>query len=341
MNEFPLIEVAGSSYQMGLQHGQKARDLIRKYLVWVEKLTGKPLDLLCQNALRFEYPIKTLSPKYMEEVHGLADGAGISLGEAMLCQVRSEASRIPERACTAFALKGEATAYGDLLLGQNQDLEPEFADVAIILRVCPNDSRPRALMFSFAGQLGYSGLNQFGVAHFCNALYGFDWRPGVPHYPLKRILLEQRTVGDSLELIRQHPVCSAANLVLGDGCGTIADIEIRPDGVAPTDDGHGDLRLHTNHYLSGRFKPLTSDVLPDSAARLDRMRTLVRKAWGTITVDTLKEFLADHEGDPAAICRHGANNLHSISGYIADPAKGLLHIRRGHGCVGTWTTYCV
>ena len=30
-----------------------------------------------------------------------------------------------------------------------------------------------------------------------------------------------------------------------------------------------------------------------------------------------------------------------ISGYIAEPAQGVLHVRRGHGCLGTWQTYVV
>ena len=99
------------------------------------------------------------------------------------------------------------------------------------------------------------------------------------------------------------------------------------------------MRLHTNHYLSQRFCTIESNLLPDSVSRLERICTLVRKAWGSITVDTLKEFLSDHEGDPAGICRHGAFNLHSISGYIAEPMKGVLHVRRGHGCLGTWVAY--
>jgi hypothetical protein len=53
----------------------------------------------------------------------------------------------------------------------------------------------------------------------------------------------------------------------------------------------------------------------------------------------MKTILADHQGDPAAICRHGADNMISVSGYIAEPDKGLLHVRRGPGCTGTWTAY--
>src|SRR5689334_24015555 len=179
---------------MGLQHGTKARSLVKKYLSWIAKLTETPLDRLCENALRFEPAIKRLSFDFIEEVRGLVDGAGITFPEALLCQARMEASHTWEGGCTAFALKGEATADGQVLAGQNQDMEAEFSDVAIILRVRPSDDRPRALMFTYAGQLGYAGINQHGLAHFTNSLYGYDWQPELPHYPLKRVLLEQRTV---------------------------------------------------------------------------------------------------------------------------------------------------
>ncbi len=65
----------------------------------------------------------------------------------------------------------------------------------------------------------------------------------------------------------------------------------------------------------------------------------MQEAWGEITVDTMKAVLADHQGDPAGICRHGEKGMHSVSGYIAEPARGLLHVRRGHGCLGTWQAY--
>jgi hypothetical protein len=53
----------------------------------------------------------------------------------------------------------------------------------------------------------------------------------------------------------------------------------------------------------------------------------------------MQRLLADHQGDPAGICRHGDKGMHSISGYIAEAGKRLFHVRRGHGCLGSWTTY--
>lgn len=340
-NEFPLIEVSGTAFQMGYQHGKQAEPMIRRYLAWISKLTGKRAVDLEANAMRFLPFIQKFSPAYMEEVFGLAEGARLTLAQALLCQVRAEASRSWDGGCTAFALTRDATAGGVTLAGQNQDLEREYEDVAIILRVQPSDGRPRAVMFTFAGQLGYAGMNQHGVSNFVNALYNYRWRPGLSYYPIRRVLLEQRSVDDCVRLLRAHRACSAANLVLADRHGRIADVECRPEGIEVYPDSNPAVRLHTNHYVTKTFVRFEDGTLPDSAPRLQRVRELVRQHWGRITVDIMKEILADHEGEPGAICRHGAVNMHSISGYIAEPSTGVLHIRRGHGCAGRWTSYRV
>ncbi|MBX3011427.1 MAG: hypothetical protein KF832_07955 [Caldilineaceae bacterium] len=336
---FPLLTATGTAYELGYQHGAQAAPLIERYLRLTERLTGQPRDRLCRNAMTLLPYMQALSPAYVEEIHGLAAGAKISLEEAVLCQARAEAGRVPEGGCTAFALTGAATADGQPLAGQNQDLEPEYADVALLLHVQPSDGRPRALMFTFAGQLGYAGMNEYGVAHFANALYDSPWQPGLPHYPLKRRILEQRSVAACLDLLKRHRTCSAANVVLCDGEGAVADVEVRPEGIARFVDSHPDCIVHANHYLTDAFASHETNSLPDSCPRLERMRALIQAHWGQLDVPTLQQILADHEGEPAAICRHGAANMHSISGYIAEPAKGLLHVRRGHGCLGTWSAY--
>jgi isopenicillin-N N-acyltransferase-like protein len=114
---------------------------------------------------------------------------------------------------------------------------------------------------------------------------------------------------------------------------------VRPEKIVRFHDDHPDGLVHTNHYITPQFAPYETNSLPDSCPRLDRMRALTREAWGTITVETMKTILADHEGDPGGICRHGERGMHSVSGYIAEPSRGILHVRRGHGCLGTWQAY--
>jgi isopenicillin-N N-acyltransferase-like protein len=342
---FPLVEVRGSSYEMGYQHGAQTTGLIRRYIGWISRLTGLSLDVLSRNALAFLPILEDFSPAFIEEVRGLADGAGISFEEALLCQVRGEAAQagkqvasLSDEGCTAFAFTGSATADGQPLAGQNQDLEPAFEDLGILLRVKPNDGRPQALMFTYAGQLGYAGMNEHGLSLFNNVLFDYEWRLALPRQPLKRVLLEQRTVADCVALLARWRVCSAANAVLCD-CESIADVEMRPEGIGVHHGEHPDARLHTNHYLTSEFAAYESHTVADSRTRLERMAALAEAAWGRITADMIKGWLADHAGDPGGICRHGANSWHTIAGYIAEPARGLFHVRRGHGCAGTWKAY--
>ena len=58
---FPLIEVSGDAYHLGYQHGKQAATLIQRYLLWIQKLTRKPLPELCANAARFLPLIENLS----------------------------------------------------------------------------------------------------------------------------------------------------------------------------------------------------------------------------------------------------------------------------------------
>ncbi len=340
MQAFPLVRVCGDARQMGIQHGEQAAALIEGYLRWIEKSTGVDRDALGHRARAFIPYIERLNARLLDEVRGLAEGAAIPFEHALLCQVRGEATHAPHsEGCTAFAVTRSATANGHALAGQNQDLPPEFSDLGIVLHIQPTDGRPRALTFTFAGQLGYMGTNEYGVSHFANGLSDYQWQLGLPHYPLKRTLFEQRNLASCLQIVATHRTCSAANMVFCDGHDDIADVEIRPQEIALFADAHADCRLHTNHYITDEFAPFETHGTADSAPRLQRIRHLVDQRWGQIDVDAIKEILADHEGDPAAICRHGAGGTHSICGYIAEPANRCLHVRRGHGCLGSWTTY--
>lgn len=376
--EFPFITVSGSSFEMGQQHGSQAREIIRHYIDYIVAGGTKPREVMLAEAMEFVSPIEALSPSYILETRGLADGAGITFAEAMLCQTRgalphpSDTDRSMEEAasdtyrranspgssnaadhCTAFALCGAATRARTPMTGQNQDVSLAMEEFGLVVRLRPSDGRPAALMFTWAGQLGYHGLNEHGVTHFANGLTGGPRGvPAIPHYPLKRACLEQRSVAQCEALLNAQPVCSSGNMVFADGAGEVADVEISPNTCISLSAEHAfkGSFLHTNHFLdpvlSQRHPPLIADSLP----RLVRLRSLVELGWGDLTVGTMKTILADHgDGIEAGgageceeggcICRHGLGAMDSVCGYIADVGTRTLHVRRGHGCTGKWTAY--
>lgn len=340
---YPLVEATGPPRELGRQHGEQARLKIVGFLGWMCESFKMNQHALTQRARTFRPLLEKHCPHLMEEVAGLAEGAGVELEEAMACQLRGELNGHVSEACTTFALGPTATANGQLLIGQTSDMDVEMKDFAYVLHLHP-EGRPEVIMWTFGGMLGYHGLNEYGVAHFANSLGGGPkWRPGLSHYPLKRLALEQRSIPEICSTMKSYPVCSSGNYVLCDGTGAILDIELTADGPSEiTDNGDGFI-AHSNHFLCSPYACPENDAasLPDSFPRLDRIRNLISQQNGLHDVHSMKAILADHDGHPVSICRHPhgghgndilPNSGCTVAAIIAEPAQGKFHIASGNPC---------
>lgn len=361
MKPFPLIEVSGPAFERGFQYGQACGDLIRRYVSLLRQSRNDPGgssgadagsaglsdDKLARRALRFLPWFEEFAPEQVEEIRGIAAGADLPFGLALLVNVRGEAFSIASRpvGCTAIALGRQATATGEILIGQNQDQGPAMQDLVVILRIIP-ERGPRILMATFGGLIGYGGINSAGVGHMMNALANSTWRMGLPHYPVKRAILEQTDLAGCLGVYERARVCSSANQVLADR-DQVADIELVPDGperlARRTWDG--DYVVHTNHFLCERLAADEQYLprLPDSLPRYQRMDGLIRERYGRLTVSDLKTFFADHAGFPRSICRHAESEpghaMKSIYSVIGEPDRGRLHVSAGNPCESEYFTY--
>ena len=125
------------------------------------------------------------------------------------------------------------------------------------------------LMCSFAGLVGYPGINEAGVSVFQNALSTRSWRgDAMPHYFMKRVLLEQADVAACAAVLGKARVCSSGNYVLTDRRGTLRDVELTPDRLAVLE-AEDDIVVHANHFQSPTLVPEEALLphIPDSAHR--------------------------------------------------------------------------
>jgi isopenicillin-N N-acyltransferase-like protein len=343
MPTYRHVRVSGSPFELGRGHGDQAGDLIQRF---VDQLVdrqrarrGVTRQAVLERTLGFLPAYEQFAPHLVEEIRGVAAGARVTFAEALLCNVRGEVDAGRDEGCTAFALGRRVTAGGDVLAGQNSDQDPAARDVSIVLSIAPEDG-PAITMFTHAGEVGYHGFNSAGVAVFANSLPATPRQPGMPHYLMKRVLLEQSSVEACLTVLRRARVASPGNYVLADRSGRALDVELTPQRAAVVEP-RDDYVVHANHYEHPDLERFNAGEprLDRSTCRSARLREIVGHAYGRVTVDTLKAALSDHASGPATICGHAPDYLTTVASLIAEPDHGRFHVSHGNPCQGGYAVY--
>jgi isopenicillin-N N-acyltransferase like protein len=338
--EYPLFRARGTHRDLGRQHGEQAANYIRPHL-----------DLMCashkisraemrRRSLLFQPMFERHCPHLLDEIRGLAEGARIDTADAMACNIRGLPKEARQEGCTAYVISGAGTSERGILAGQNSDMDSRIPPLAYVLHLQPKN-KPEVLIWTFGGMIGYHGMNSAGLAHFANALGGGPkGRFAMPHYPVKRMMLECTSIDQAVELLRTVPLNSNGNYVLCDGKGGILDVEATTAGAEILSDNGAGFLAHTNHFLCQRYalKENFAQSWPDSFPRIERMNRLIRSKYGTLSVADIQSFLRDHSGRPTSICRHEAQSQ-TVASLIAEPERRRLHVAAGNPCQSRYVTY--
>jgi isopenicillin-N N-acyltransferase-like protein len=337
-----VVTVEGGHSEMGRQLGEQCRERISEVLDFIDREMPLSSAAAEESVDRYWPFIAAHAPHLIDELHGLAEGAGIPRWRALLIQIRFELvgyEGISLDGCTSFAIRsGERR-----LTGQNVDTTGALADMAIVLRMKPAQGPAKLMYTYFPGMIGYLGINALGLTCFANAVVSPGWRPGFPRYLLLRHMLEQRTVAEARQAVESIHRASSINAMLSDADGAITDLEIDVHDVVALDESDGCL-AHSNHYRSAELRPRERLLqhLPDSATRLEAMEgelARLRAAGGTPGLGDVQDALRNHQGHPTSVCRHeipdGATDLErsrTIASLIAEPEAGRMHVCFGNPC---------
>lgn len=351
-----LIQLGGSPYEIGYGHGKEGKEGIRDFLTVIVQ-HGKELvpDLTREKALtqaKYYIPfVESYAPYIAEEIKGLAHGASISIEEAYLLQVRAELTQLtiePENAqegCTSFAIHKNRTEDGAVWIGQNLDLNPFYQEFGVMLHITP-EKGPTILCYSQIGSVAHAGINSAGICLVVNALYSSGWKPGIPRSILYRLILEKVTLSEATKVVADAQRASSCNYLMAHASGGIRDLETTPDHYGIID-LQGDAMVHANHFVHPemvRFEKRPKDKLENSKFRENRFRQLVAQHGGKLSKEEAREFLADHQRYPTAVCTHAEGNpwnVATIASMIAQPADGLMHVSLGPGCMSQYKTYAL
>lgn len=346
---FPLVEVEGPPRERGRQYGAAAAERVaRSVALYTRQLQqiGFAWAEVRGFVTRFVPQMEAFAPDLVEEMRGLAEGAGAEFEAIALINARTEVLQLAQRkaglpegdetdGCTGAVILPEAAAEGQLIHGQNWDWLSDCAETSLVLKVRREDG-PDFLTFTEAGGLARNGFNAAGIAITANYLEcDRDYRElGVPLPLIRRRVLESEHLAQALRVVATTPKSGSNNMMLSHAEGFAIDLECAPDESFALYPEQG-LLAHANHWLSpvalAKLKEAGLKATPDSLYRDRRVLQHLAAKRGQLTRDSLKAALFDDFAAPYAVCRppqaNARGNLSAtVAMVIMQPAQGIMEI---------------
>ena len=332
-----ILDLVGSPEARGHAHGVAFVDEIRTYtdervrLAGAGGWSGDPLDrdgvlALAEACIPAH---EAHSAVLHEEMCGLAEGAGITLAEAIVVggftdfvdTVRAHVgghhpAAVVEDDCTSFLVPG-SRSDGTGLCAQTWDMHDTATEHVVLLRVRPDDG-PAALVFSTVGCLGQIGMNEAGVCVGINNLTAADGVTGVTWPTVVRDALLCSTADEALEVVLGADLAGGHSFLLLDAAGTGYLVEAMPS-ARPWVALDGDALVHTNHTVWPAATAVQGARAPDLRANSERR--LARAAELLDRHDVTPEDCMAITRDPDSICRESdpVHHLESSGGVVMRP----------------------
>ena len=340
-----VLDVSGTPYERGLMHGQaleaEIKELLDDFMLDIERKHGVTRATFVERFLSetdFKPAIETWTPGLLDEVRGIADGAGLPFDDIFVFQLADEIWSMGKWAlrekCTAIAV--DPRGDQPTLVAQNMDIPGFYQKYPTLLRV-RREAGPDALVLTCPGLIGVNGMNSASVAVACNTLLQLrPSRAGVPCLFVVRGVLERKNLEEAEAWLKRIPHAVGQNYTLGDPsgvrafeCSAGAKVRFRP---AP----EADFTYHTNHPL------VNTDWHPDYLARCEarevepetglytcwRFEALKNRvhAGEPITPTTIRAALAsrDHENGP--IC---GDWTYSCTVFVLNDGAPILELTPG------------
>lgn len=364
----PVIEISGSPRERGRQYGEAVRPQLHAALGYYEEAFGRSAgltwDQVTARAARWLEPVRAYAPHLVEEMRGIADGAGTGLLDVLALNARGEViydksfaeiaadgagegppDEEPAEGCTSFAAYGPASGDGHVYAGQNWDWRAGVADTVVMIRIV-QPPKPTLIMQVEAGQIGRQGANSAGIAFNANGLGGrFDDRIGLPQTVVRRTVLDQDNIADALDVLCRTRAHIASNALLTCREGFAIDLETTPAGhgwMYPTDG----LLVHGNHYQAGipaplaaaGYRPMSSDSLVRVPRAEQGLAALRHSTGPEESRKLIRRAMSDHLGHPESLCTHpdprrpAVEHWTTLVSSLADLTTGDYHVTAGTPC---------
>ncbi|HEU0114120.1 MAG TPA: C45 family peptidase [Thermomicrobiales bacterium] len=328
--ELLVVDAAGAPRDLGRRHGETARPLIAagldRWFAAIERRHRVPATAYIDQFLAetdFLPTIETWTPELLEEIRGVAEGAGQPLPTMLAFNLLDEEWAYahdrarPAPGCSAVGIQpapGRPT-----LLGQTMDIPQIHDGCQIALRLAPDD-RPALVVLSYAGMIGLTGANEAGLGVVVNSLATLPVsRRGLPVAFVLRGVLAWTNLADAAAFVRSVPHAIGQHYGIGSPDG-IRSFEGWGDGVVETTPD-GPRVLHTNHPLGGQSEVGDRETIYAGSTTWVRLACLRRQAATLTDRIALETALSDTSAPISVAPRPGFMTFGATSMKLIAPPE--------------------
>jgi len=272
------FEATGSHLEVGAAIGRRFAEQINRaletYGLFQEQIL--PYHRTPEGQARYQRLLELHQvrfPDYLEELEGLAQGAGRPFEDLFLVNMRGEyQGYLPKRysrGCSDCALVTDDVA----LIGHNEDGSPAFRDNMYIVHVRV-EGKPAFTALSYPGFLcgNAFGFNSKGVCFSVDSVRPRDVQVGVGRHFVARSLLEALSLDDAIKRVTTSGRASGFSYTIG----SVHERRVVLVEVAPETHRVREIRdvyFHANHYLE---LDVDQVIHPSSRARVKRAGAILQ-----------------------------------------------------------------
>lgn len=341
MNEFAQVKLTGDPFQRGLQHGQSLKNEISETIRFYCSIFGLANDDVLKKAEYFRELIRSFNTDYDDEIHGIAEGAGVDPLWIVALNSRTEILSYKPgfvgQECTALCFRQSA------LLGQTWDWGRALEPLTVLMRI-EQPGGPGIVMITEPGIIGKIGMNSAGLGVCLNILTSGLKLDGLPIHVLLRAILDCQSIGQVDELLEKHGEGKASNIIVADHEGNALDTEFFGDRMFELERVSGYI-LHTNHYL---VEPINDPRAPEFASSYARYRraTEMLDLADSLNMEAIKAVLSDDSNTEYPIYRDyveddSVHELGTVCSIIMSLAEAKMFVRKGKSPHADFIEYAI
>lgn len=253
-----VLDLTGTAIERGEQHGralkQEIRSLVGKWQANLRRTYEvEPREFIARFVANtnFEPAIDKWTPGLLDEVRGIAKGAGLDFDTIyvfnLIDEVWAQGRQVLAEKCTSIGVDRRGTE--PTVVAQNLDIPAFYHGTTTVLRIT-DESGFQTLVTTVPGLVGANGMNRARLAVTVNSLLQLrSCRDGLPVAFVVRGVLQQKTWWEARQFLYRIKHASGQNYIVG-GPDVAHSFECSAGRVVRYQPFEGSQHTwHTNHPL--------------------------------------------------------------------------------------------